>query len=136
MKIILNHNNLYFCSGPCNILSPEYSIVDYNNNYLFELKPYDGNRYPKITYRLPNKDTLEIINCRICAECHKTSLDLMEVIDVFDGLDDIEDLKGFEEDIKNLTKGVNEEYTGLYVIKKFILLECCTEEAKEYIKNV
>lgn len=129
MKILLNHNNLHFCSGPCNILSSEYSIVDYNNNYLFELKPYDGNRYPKITYKLPNKDTLEIINCRICAECHKTSLDLMEDIDVFDDLDDIEDLKRFDEDLKDI-----KEYIGLYVIKKFILLECCTEEAKEYIK--
>ena len=38
VKIILDHNNLHFCSGPCGMLSDEYCIQDANNNYLFELK--------------------------------------------------------------------------------------------------
>jgi hypothetical protein len=119
VKIILDHNNLHFCSGPCDILSPEYSIVDSNDNYLFELKPYDGNRYPKITYKLPNNrgssdscDIVEVINCRICAECHKKSLDLTEG-----------------------SYDKSESFDGINVIKKFILLECCTEDAQNYIKN-
>ena len=111
VKIILDHNNLHFCSGPCDILSPEYSIVDSNDNYLFGLKPYNGNRYPKIIYTLPNNDIVEVINCRICAECHKKSLDLMEG--------------------PNGPNGPN----GLEVINKFILLESCTEEAKKYIEK-
>jgi hypothetical protein len=108
MKIVLDHNNYHFCSGPCDILSPEYSIVDYNNNYLLELKPYNGNRYPKITYKLPNNgslesfDVVEVINCRICADCHKKSLE------------------------------ENDGSDGINVIKKFILLECCTPEVKTY----
>ena len=115
VKIILDHNNLHFCSGPCDILSPEYSIVDSNDNYLFELKPYNGNRYPKITYKLPNNrgssdscDIVEVINCRICAECHKKSLE---------------------------DNDENDGSYGINVIKKFILLECCTEDAQNYIKN-
>lgn len=115
VKIILDHNNLHFCSGPCDILSPEYSIVDSNDNYLFELKPYNGNRYPKITYKLPNNrgssdscDIVEVINCRICAECHKKSLE---------------------------DNDENDGSYGINVINKFILLECCTEDAQNYIKN-
>jgi hypothetical protein len=119
-KIILDHNNLHFCSGPCNILSPEYSIIDSNNNYLLELKPYDGNRYPKITYKLPNNDIVEVINCRICAECHKRSLDLTEENKLSD-----------EYKISE-----NVQYDGINVIKKFILLECCSLEAKNYIKTI
>lgn len=115
VKIILDHNNLHFCSGPCDILSPEYSIVDSNDNYLFELKPYNGNRYPKITYKLPNNgssfDIVEVINCRICAECHKKSLDLNE------------------------GDNKSESFDGINVIKKFILLECCTEDAQNYSKQ-
>lgn len=115
VKIILDHNNLHFCSGPCDILSPEYSIVDSNDNYLFELKPYNGNRYPKITYKLPNNrgssdscDIVEVINCRICAECHKKSLE---------------------------DNDENDGSYGINVINKFILLECCTEDAQNYIEN-
>ena len=115
VKIILDHNNLHFCSGPCDILSPEYSIVDSNDNYLFELKPYDGNRYPKITYKLPNNrgssdscDIVEVINCRICAECHKKSLE---------------------------DNDENDGSYGINVIKKFILLECCSLEVKTYSEH-
>jgi hypothetical protein len=118
MKIVLDHNNYHFCSGPCDILSPEYSIVDYNNNYLLELKPYNGNRYPKITYKLPNNessfDVVEVINCRICADCHKKSLEEKDGKDGNDGKDG------------------SDGSDGINVIKKFILLECCTPEVKSY----
>ena len=112
VKIILNHDNLHFCSGPCGMLSDEYCIQDANNSYLFELKPYNGNRYPKITYTRCNNDVIEVINCRICPQCHKKNLDLTE-----------------ENEIQYL------DIDAIKVIKKFILLEAASEKDIQYLKN-
>ena len=112
VKITIDHNNLHFCSGPCGMLSNEYSIQDSNNTYLFELKPYNGNRYPKITYKRLNNDILEVINCRICAICHKKNLDLNE-----------------ENEIEFLDKD------SISVMKKFVLLEVAEDNVIQYLKN-
>ena len=112
VKIVLNHDNLHFCSGPSGMLSDECCIRDANYNYLFELKPYNGNRYPKITYTRCNNDVIEVINCRICPSCHKKNLDLIE-----------------ENEIEYL------DIDAIKVIKKFILLEVATENVIDYLKN-
>lgn len=112
VKLVLNHNGYYFCSGPCGMLSDEHTIIDSNGVPLFELKPDNGNRYPKISYQRKNNDIVEVINCRICPECHKRNLDLTE-----------------ENEIQYL------DSDAINVIKKFILLECATEDVIDYIKN-
>jgi len=112
VKIVLDHSNFHFCSGPCGMLSDECRIQDANNNYLFELKPYNGNRYPKITYTRCNDDIIEVVNCRICAQCHKKNLDLTE-----------------ENAIEYL------DIDAIKVIKKFILLEVASDNVIEYLKN-
>ena len=94
------------------MLSDEYCIQDANNNYLFELKPYNGNRYPKITYPRCNNYIIEVVNCRICPQCHKKNLDLTE-----------------ENEIKYL------DIDAIKVIKKFILLEVAQNNVIEYLKN-
>lgn len=112
VKIVLDHNNFHFCSGPCGMLSDECAILDSNNQYLFELKPYCGNRYPKITYKRCNNDIIEVINCRICPNCHKKNLDLIE-----------------ENEIEYL------DNDAIRVMKKFVLLEVAEKNVIEYLKN-
>ena len=113
VKIVLDHNNYHFCSGPCGMLSDEFVILDSNNQYLFELKPESGNRYPKITYKRLNDDIIEVINCRICSNCHKKNLDLTE-----------------ENEIEYL------DNDAINVIKKFVLLEVADKNVIEYLKMI
>lgn len=114
VKIVLDHNGYYFCSGPCGILSDEHTVINSNGDSLFELKPYNGSRYPKICYQRINKDVVEVINCRICPECHKRYLDLTE-----------------ENEIQYLDLDID----AINVMKKFVLLECATNDVIDYIKN-
>jgi hypothetical protein len=70
LDITFNVENVKFCPGPCESMTPEPEPIEVNNEKKHRFKPYSGGSYESFCYPMANGGYLFLNNVRMCSGCY------------------------------------------------------------------